>query len=79
MISREEIRKKRNEIFGNKDKPQEQLEENNPVVEDNSGIDPELLAMFPPKRLAKIMKKELRRYREAQKKKWARWFQAVSK
>ena len=47
--------------------------------EDNPEIDPKLLAMFPPKRLAGIMKRELRRYQQAQTKKWKKWLEAVSR
>ena len=34
---------------------------------------------FPPERIAQIQKKELRRYQQAQKKKWDNWMEAVSR
>lgn len=77
---RERIRR---EIF---DKPKEVIQEQPSIpvegsrdIEIGPEVNPELLKMFPPKRLARIMKRELRRYGQAQKKKWSRWFEAVSK
>lgn len=72
-MNKERERIKR-EIFG---KSKEVIRE--PSIEVNPEVNPKLLAMFPPKRLARIMKRELRRYQQAQKKKWDKWFQAVSK
>ena len=34
--------------------------------------------MFPPERIAAIKKNELRRFKEAQDKKWEKWRKAVS-
>lgn len=35
--------------------------------------------LFPPERIEAIKKKELRRYRQAQDKKWRNWIKSVSK
>lgn len=61
------------EIFG---KPKEVKQEQ---PDTSNEINPGLLKMFPPKRLAGIMAKELRKYKAAQEKKWVRWFKAVSR
>jgi hypothetical protein len=39
----------------------------------------ELAKMFPPERIEQIKKKELRRYKVAQDKKWRNWLEAVSR
>lgn len=72
-----EIERIKREIFGKPKEVQEQPNAPNEV--ENPNINPELLKMFPPKRLAMIMKRELRRYQQAQKKKWDHWFESVSK
>ena len=45
-----------------------------PVSSDNS-----LAEAFPPERIARIKKRELRRFREAQDKKWKNWIESVSR
>lgn len=79
----EERERIKREIFG---KPKEVAQEQPDVPgKDSVGIEigpevsPRLLSMFPPKRLKRIMTKELRRFQEKQKLKWSRWFRAVSK
>ena len=37
----------------------------------------DLAEMFPPEKIERIMKKEVRRYREALNKKWENWLDAV--
>lgn len=69
---RERIRK---EIF---DRPKEEIRRP-PDGGEDSDINPKLLKMFPPERLERIMRKELRKYGMALKKKWDNWFKAVSK
>ena len=59
----------RREIF----RPREQ-----PNVSNASSINPDLLRLFPEKRLKRIMAKELRRFKSRQGVKWSRWLQAVS-
>ena len=53
------------------------------VVSGSEGVEPEvnpkLREMFPPERVERIKKKELRRFREAQDKKWRNWLEEVSK
>jgi hypothetical protein len=44
-----------------------------------SAISPKLKEMFPPERMERIKKQELRRYKLAQKKKWDNWLESVSK
>jgi predicted anti-sigma-YlaC factor YlaD len=39
----------------------------------------ELAQMFPPERIEAIKRKELRRYKAAQDKKWENWLEGVSK
>jgi hypothetical protein len=39
----------------------------------------ELARMFPPERIEQIKKKELRRYKATQDKKWENWLEGVSK
>ena len=39
----------------------------------------ELARMFPKERIEEIKRKELRRYKAAQDKKWENWLEAVSK
>jgi hypothetical protein len=39
----------------------------------------ELDRMFPTERIERIKKKELRRFREAQDKKWQNWLEGVSR
>lgn len=39
----------------------------------------ELAKRFPPERIEAIKKEELRRFKEAQDKKWKNWLEAVSK
>ncbi len=73
---REEIRK---EIFG---KPKKEVvsgqSENNPTTEANPEINPNLLKMFPPERIERIKKKELRRYKAAQDRKWRNYLESVN-
>lgn len=64
-IEREELRLK---LFG----PKEPEQSNIP------GVSLALLQMFPPSRLARIKKKELRKYKAAQDKKWRNYLQRVS-
>lgn len=72
---RERIRK---EVF---DKPKKVIQgySDAPGVAMKSEVNPELLKLFPPERIKRIMTKELRRYKQALEKKWANWFEAVSK
>lgn len=71
---RERIRK---EIF---DKPGGVASEQSNIANgDNPEINPGLLRLFPPKRLARIMEKEARKYKQALKKKWSRWLESMSK
>jgi len=51
----------------------------NPGEESDEDRVKRLLVMFPPERVAKIMEKELRRFKGAQAKKWRNWLLAVSK
>ena len=39
----------------------------------------ELAALFPPERIERIKREELRRFKAAQDKKWKRWFESVSR
>ena len=80
MMDREKIEEIRREIFHKpKDTPQESSKEGTHTTENNPEINPELLKMFPPKRIEKLMEKEARRYKNALRKKWDRWLEAVSK
>lgn len=73
---RERIRR---EIYDKpKDKAQEQADISS-EIEVGPEVNPKLLAMFPPKRLARIMKRELRRYQQKQSLKWSRWLESMSK
>ena len=38
-----------------------------------------LEVMFSPERLKRIMSKELRRYKDAQERRWRRWMDSMSK
>jgi hypothetical protein len=38
-----------------------------------------LAEVFPPERIAEIKKRELRRFEEAQDKKWRNWIESVSR
>lgn len=38
-----------------------------------------LAEMFPPEKIEKIKRRERRRFREAQDKKWANWLTSMSK
>ena len=42
-------------------------------------INPELLKMFPPERIKKLMEKESRRHKNALEKKWRNYLEAVNK
>jgi len=39
----------------------------------------ELTEMFPPGKIEVIKKRELRRFKDTQDKKWRRWFESVSR
>jgi len=39
----------------------------------------ELAERFPPEKIEQIKRKELRRFREAQDKKWQNWFKGISR
>jgi len=39
----------------------------------------DLQAMFPPERIEAIKRRELRRFKQAQDKKWQNWLESVSK
>lgn len=39
----------------------------------------ELANMFPPEKVAEIKKRELRRFKASQDKKWRNWFESVSR
>ena len=43
------------------------------------GHKPELPDVFPPERIAEIKKRELKRFKEAQGKKWRNWLESVSR
>ena len=44
-----------------------------------AGREPELPGWFPAEKLAEVKKRELRRFREAQDKKWRHWLESVSR
>lgn len=70
----EETERIKKEIFGGaKEVVQEQS--NTPSGE----INPELLKLFPPERIKRIMEKEARKYKHALRKKWSRWMESMSK
>lgn len=76
-IERERIRK---EIFDKSDtEPKEQTIIPRNILEEQPEINPELLKMFPPERLERIKKKELRKYKASQGKKWRNYLESVSK
>lgn len=45
----------------------------------SSEVNPELAKQFPPERLAKLKKRELRRFIERQGVKWQRWLESMSR
>ncbi len=53
-------------------------EKQNNVVTLEPGVNPKLKELFPQERIAGIKRKELRRYKLAQEKKWANWMERVS-
>lgn len=65
-IERKELRQK---LFGTKEQG------NTPIA---SSVSLALLKLFPPERLERIKKKELRKYEAAQDKKWRNYLEAVS-
>ena len=66
------------EIFS---KPKEVTQEQPgiPTGTEHQEINPELLKMFPPERLERIKRKELRKYAAAQDKKWKKYLESVNK
>lgn len=74
----ERTKRIKREIFGKpKNVTQGQPNVSGEVTEPE--INPELLRMFPPERLERIKKKELRKYKAAQGKKWRNYMESVSK
>jgi len=58
----------------------EERQNSNPAQEESEDDRIKRLhAMFPPEKLAKIKKKELRRFIEKQDIKWSRWLESMSK
>lgn len=74
----ENVKRIRREIFGKAGKGVVQEQRNVPN-ESSPDINPELLKMFPPERVAKIKAKELQKYKAAQDKKWRNYLESVSK
>lgn len=75
-VSRKLVDKIKREVFT--DKETKENSQGNTSI-DNPEINPELLKMFPPERMEKIKRRELRRYKQAQEKKWKNWMESVSK
>lgn len=73
MTDNQEKERLRHEIF---DRPVKQGGSNTSIA---SSISPDLLRLFPPARLERIKRKELRKFEAAQDKKWRNYLEAVSK
>jgi len=54
-------------------------EQSGNVPKGNPEINPELLKMFSPKEIERIKKKELRKYKAAQDKKWRNYLESVNR
>jgi len=67
------------EIFGKPREDNTSQQHGSPSVGTEGEINPELLRMFPPERIERIKKKELRKYKNAQDKKWRNYLDSVSK